>query len=147
MNAYIAAPFFNEAQLKFVVSIESYLHENEIKFFSPRSEGILMNMSKEEKEKALKNIFDSNIEHMDKCDFMIAVIDDWDTGTVFEIGYAFGQKIPVFTISNYNYGLNVMIREAVTVHNKNVQNLIANIKQFIDGEELTIFTELTKDVI
>jgi len=146
MKVYIASPFFDDEQLELVKLIENMLTVNKIDFFSPRSEGILNDMSIEEKEKSLKKIFQSNVDNIDNCTMVIAVIDDWDTGTVWELGYAYGKEKPIFTFSNHDYGLNVMVRQSVLVHNTNINDLIFNIKEFLRGKPITVKTELTKDV-
>jgi len=146
MKIYIAAPFFNEEQLNTVKLIEIMLEENDIEYFSPRSEGVLIEMTPEEKERKMIEIFDSNIDNLEECDAMIAIIDDWDTGTVFEIGYFYGLLKPIFTYSNHNYGLNVMVRQAVNSHNTDLQNLRTNLMQYTNGLILTHFDQLSKDV-
>ena len=146
MKTYIAAPFFTKDQLDFVIELENAFDSVGLDFFSPRSEGLLVNMSKEEREQEFKNIYKSNISHMEECDIMIAVIDNWDTGVCVEIGYYTKSKKPIFTISNMDYGLNVMVREAIKSHNTNIDNLITNIIEYINIGEVTTFNELTKNV-
>lgn len=146
MNIYLAAPFFNKSQLDFVKALEKAFEENNINYFSPRSEGTLKDMTLEEKAKEMRKIFESNITHINNCDIMVAVIDDWDTGTVFEIGFAYGMDVPIFTISAKDFGLNVMIRQAVECHNTQIKNLLINIDEWSIGDKLTVFDELTKNV-
>ena len=143
-NIYLAGPFFNEEQLNFIKALENALKDYDV--FSPRSEGTLINMSQEEKEKALNKIFKSNVSNIKDCDIVVAVIDDWDTGTVWECGAAYIAGKPIFTISNKDYGLNVMVRQSVACHNKSIDNMLVNIDQFIKGIKMTQFDELTKDV-
>lgn len=153
MKIYIGSPFFTEEQLNTVKLIELALEESNIDYFSPRSEGILINMTPEEREKAFKDIYNSNIEHMNECNAMIANIDDRDLGTTFEIGWFScsdflkkDQDRPIFSYSNHDYQINVMLRQSVLVHNTKIENLITNIKQYQNGEQLTIFDELTNNV-
>lgn len=143
---YIAGPFFNDKQKELIQRIEYTLEEYGMQYFSPRSEGVLVEMTPEEKEKQMEIIYNSNIQHMKDCKCMIAVIDDWDTGTVFEIGYAKALNKPVFTLSDCDYGLNVMIRQAVKSHNIDVENLVINILQHFYNAELTKNKEMTKNV-
>jgi len=143
---YIAGPFFNNKQKGLIKRIEKELDKYGIKYFSPRSEGVLIDMTPEEKEEQMVKIFDSNIFHLENCKGVIAVIDDWDTGTVFEIGYANAIEKPIFTLSDNDYGLNVMVRQAVRCHNIDVKNAVINILQHFSESELTGMKELTKDV-
>lgn len=123
MKVYIAAPFFNEEQIKVVQNIEDMLEREEIEFFSPRSEGTLKQMSHEERVRNMGKVFDSNIAHMDWCTTAIAVIDGYDKGVLFEMGYLFatGKRIISYT-SNYK-GINVMLNEAIDFHCESISGL------------------------
>ena len=143
---YLASPFFNEEQLNFVKELEQAFEKEGLEYFSPRSEGILIEMTPEEKEKKMTEIFKSNVTNITKSRLVVAVIDDWDTGTVWEMGFAYGIYIPIMTISNNNYGLNIMVRQSVKSHNTKIENLIINIKELYNEKELTKFEELTKNV-
>lgn len=122
---YIAAPFFNEEQLELVEAIEVCFDFNQIDYYSPRSEGVLMNMTPEEKKARMKYIFDKNVEMLDAADTIVAVIDDYDTGTVWEIGYAFAKGKRIITITDHYYGVNVMINECIIAHCTEVSQLPA----------------------
>ena len=143
-KVYIASPFFTEEQIKTVEKIEIALEESGIDYFSPRSEGTLIDMSEEEREVAFGWIYKSNIVNMDQCNVMIANIDDRDLGVAYEIGW-FKFK-PIFSFSNQNYQINVMLRQAVLTHNTDISNLVFNIKEYYEGKRVTRFDELTKDV-
>lgn len=149
-KVYIAAPFFNPVQLAFVKRIENLLTENSINFFSPRLEGVVMNfknMSKDEKHRETKRIYDANIEHINDCDYMIAVIDDHDTGTMFEIGYHSALKATelesagysdrkIITTTDNNYGLNIMLMHGVTCHIMGTERLIEVLHALAADEEV-----------
>ena len=62
------------------------------------------------------------------CSKVLAVIDDRDIGTIWEMGYATGKEIPVITISNSSYGLNVMLAESVQAHTIRIEDAIKAIK-------------------
>ena len=130
---YIAGPFFNENQLKTVVDIENLFNEFSIRFFSPRLSGVIINekfSSDEQKEERLKEIYLENIRMLYHCNHMISIIDDRDTGTMFEFGYftaisnldeRFSRKIITFT--NNNYGVNVMLRNSCHAHCHGIDSL------------------------
>jgi len=143
---YLASPFFNEKQLNFVKKLEEAFTLAELQFFSPRSEGVLKDMTPEERSQRMLEIFDSNISHMNAACVIVAVIDNYDTGTVFEIGYGYGKDIPIFTITDNDYGLNVMVRECVTAHNKTLEGLIVNVCEHLANDPITINDVLTEDV-
>jgi len=146
MKVYIASPFFNKEQLGFVIEIEDALDEIGVNYFSPRTEGVLINMSEQERKDRMKEIFDSNISHMKECEIVIANIDDRDIGVAFELGFQYAKKKAIFSISNNNYQINVMLKQSIMSHNTNIKGLMDNIKEFINGDELTMHDTITNDV-
>jgi len=100
-------------------------------FFIPRDMGInLQAMKPEERMRKLSYVFALDfgmiVYSHKKRGFMLAIIDDFDTGMVWEIGAAFGMSLgqyPIVTYSDVGYGLNVMIRESVMGHIKGISGL------------------------
>ena len=125
MRVYIAAPFFNETQLKVVKTIENILWVNEIRYFSPRSEGTLKEMSVEDRKKNMGKLFRSNVDHMDWCTHCVAVIDGYDTGTVWEMGYLFATNKKIITYTSEYKGINVMLNESIIAHCEDTVDLKA----------------------
>lgn len=122
-RVYIASPFFTREQKKVVEHIEAKLLRLGMPYFSPRSFGILQDMSQAEKELRSTEIYHKNIAEIDRADLIIAYIDGWDCGTTFEIGYAACANKDIITLSVCNYGLNVMIQKAVIAHIHDVENI------------------------
>lgn len=112
MKVYIAAPFFNEDQVKIVESIEAALDKAGIEYFSPRSAGTLMAMSKGEQALRRRDIYMGNITAMENCTHMVACIEHKDTGTTFEIGYYAAIKRPIVLFHADPGRVNVMLAEA-----------------------------------
>jgi len=127
MKVYIAAAFFTPEQLSVVMSIESALEVNGIEYFSPRSEGTLKDMSIEERKAMMSGIFRFNVAHMDWCTHCIAVIDDYDTGTVWEMGYLYATKKVIVTMTSHYHGINVMLNESIFAHTDSVESAIKGI--------------------
>lgn len=132
LYVYIAAPFFNEKQVKVVKDIENVLEMHEIKYFSPRKEGVI----KENNSLNLEDIYKSNIKHLEGCNFMIAVIDDYDTGTTWELGYFTSikdnmllYKSFIVTLTEKGYGLNVMLKFGTDCHLKSIDSLYFMLKE------------------
>jgi len=140
IKVYVAAPFFSDEQIDVVIRIESCLQRSGVVFYTPRSEGVLKDMTPEERADRMKYIFDKNIEMLDWCTHVVAFIDNYDTGTVFEMGYAFsaGKKIVTYT-DNY-YGINVMLNECIIGHCSSIHNIVPALKGCFTGEK-------TEDVI
>jgi nucleoside 2-deoxyribosyltransferase len=113
---YIASPFFTPPQVAFVIDIEERLTQAQMRFFSPRKSGVLLDMNEEERQASKAEIFKANIDNIDGATHVVAVIDDRDVGTMWEMGYAFAKAKPVISISNQSYGLNIMLAESVQAH-------------------------------
>lgn len=131
MKVYIAAPFFNEEQLSLVKQIESTLDEAEIEYFSPRLGGVIKDMTEEEKKIHMDGIFESNVEMLQWANCVIAVIDDYDAGTMWEMGYFYHKGLmnieeesPIITMTNKKYGLNIMLRNSVDAHLYGIDDLL-----------------------
>ena len=121
MIVYIASPFFTPEQLKIVQEIESDLVLHNINFYSPRCEGIIKDMTPEEKQARAAYIYRMNVEHIHLCNSMIAMTDNFDPGTIFEIGYAAALGKKIVTVSPAGYGANVMLVHCAT-HVKSIRD-------------------------
>ena len=137
MKVYIAAPFFNEEQLNKVKGIESLLEDAGVEFFSPRSEGSLGNMTPEERKAKMGDVFQSNVDHMDWCTHMVAVIDDRDTGTIWEMGYGFAMGKGIVTYSACYHGINVMLNESIMYHANELQDIMGGLNGELTSEKTT----------
>lgn len=120
---YIAAPLFKSEDLKIIKDIEDLIDSRSgEEFFSPREYGVI----KDEKmtPSRMKRIFDMNIRMIEECDKMIAVTDNYDPGTIFEMGLASGYEgIDIITYSPNQYGANVMLKHAIQFHCKDMTEL------------------------
>lgn len=121
---YIAAPFFKTEQVAMVEQIEKALSLNGYGFYSPRSDGILLDLPETERQSRKRIIYDTNIMKLLASDSMIAVIDDRDIGTIWEMGYGKAIGLHTVTISSKSYGLNVMLAESVQAHVLNTDDMI-----------------------
>ena len=128
LKVYIAAPFFNPEQLEVVQRIEALLKDHDIAYFSPRFDGTLRNMDAKERAEKMGAMFRSNVDHMDWCTHCVAVIDDYDTGTVWEIGYLYATHKKIVTYSNNYHGINVMLNEAIEFHCVQYEAIIDGLK-------------------
>lgn len=115
---YIAGPFFNEEQINVIRRIEKSCGKFGLNFFSPRHEGVIVDMTPQQRSdpNILKTIYNSNIEAIKKSTCIIAVIDGKDIGTIFEIGYAAALGKKIITFTDLNYGVNVMLSQCVFAH-------------------------------
>ena len=119
IKVYIAAPFFSKEQLEAVDEIESQLFLGGINYYSPRKDGILNDMTDEQRKQKQSFIFNSNISGMDSCTHILANISKYngarDSGTIFEVGYFSAQKKPIILFCNDIKEMSVMISESARV--------------------------------
>lgn len=155
MKVYIAGPFFNEEQLNRVNFVELILDAMGVDYFSPRlflipdrpdlKSSILTNLPPADQRRVAKAIYKSNIENLHRCDTIVAIRDDHDDGTTFELGYAVclaGQspldndKYTIITVNFSGKGSNVMLRECVDSHASTKEELVDCLKRLKEGKPL-----------
>ena len=106
-HCYLAGPFFNETQVNLIKFMES-LKCKEMLIFSPMTDGFVLKPDASAKDR--EEIFSSNTDAIDEAEFVLAIIDDFDPGTIWEMGYAYGLGIPILAYSDVpGRGLNVML--------------------------------------
>lgn len=138
---YIASPFFNPEQLASVQAVEDKLDEIGMSYYSPRKSGIIFkDLSLLEREEASYRVFRENVENIDNSLFLLANIDDRDTGTSWEMGYHYGnRKQPkIVTFSAKGYGANVMLAKCTMLHLDSLEK----VKDFLD--EFPVFAQVTE---
>ncbi len=115
---YLAGPFFKPEQIHVLEEIEQKADELGLSYFSPRRElHCPPGAPFEERTKA----FVGNCSGIQNAEFVLARIDDFDPGTVWELGYAFGvsksrpmgapKKMYAFTTVE-GRGLNLMLAQS-----------------------------------
>lgn len=124
-NVYLAGPFFNSEQKKALHKIKAELLFCGFSVCDPQElSPVIVEMDESERtEDRLSEIFRKNVVGIRKADCVLAWIDERDTGTSFEIGYAFGVGIPVYTISLTGKAANVMLSHAVHGHLDSISGL------------------------
>jgi len=90
LYVYIAAPFFNETQIRRLEFVKEILEDKQIPFFSPKDESLFMPGITTPEE-----VFASNMAALDKTTLLVCITDDKDTGTIFEAGYCSAKNIPI----------------------------------------------------
>lgn len=132
---YLAAPFFNPTQVSLVKMIEGAFEQSRTRLFSPRLQHRDKDFKIDTVEKA-RQVFDMNAAAIRNCCGMLAVVD-WameedtqlramrknravgpplhlpDTGTVWEMGaaYGFDKPVVIFTERTQQDKLNVMLTQ------------------------------------
>ena len=131
-TVYLAAPFFNQAELNLVKQVETLAGQfKSIELFSPRSQGILKDMPEAERKQAAKHVFDMNLQHLAYADYVIALLDAKDTGTIWEIGYAYTAS-KIIGVTTTGAPINIMISECLDYHSPSLESL-CNVLHHLDA--------------
>lgn len=119
MKIYLAGPFFKEYQRNLVNKYAKILREVGHEVYVPMEHEVEDAWSLPHHEWANK-VFKADVDAIDRCDKVVALYEGWwsDTGTAWEIGYAYGIGTPVVLIpfgkaEEDNEALSVMIVNSV----------------------------------
>jgi nucleoside deoxyribosyltransferase len=126
---YIAGPFFNDYQVSVIEKIKSLLTELGVEYFSPKD--VNKNIEGEKGNLELRQkIFNDNINAMMMCDSAVAVIDDFDKGTIWEMGFMYGYNVPIIGYTEFKErGMNIMLSQSVVAFCHGVEELRDELKR------------------
>jgi nucleoside 2-deoxyribosyltransferase len=128
-RVYLAGPFFNETQRAELHKVEAALknvggifhspklfkaNEYPLVVYSPSMDGILQDMTPDQRIAQAPFIFKKNVEMLLWCDTVVAMTDDKDTGTIWEMGFAYARCLTI--IIGYTKSAepkNVMLSQCV----------------------------------
>lgn len=116
-TVYLAAPLFSEAELEFNRKLRDVIKGAGFRVFLPQEDS--NNIKNDLNRQAI--IFKKNIDAIEFSDVLVAVIDgaDVDSGTAWEIGYAYSKGKPVlglrtdFRTLGIEGTVNLMIERSV----------------------------------
>ncbi|MCK4642537.1 nucleoside 2-deoxyribosyltransferase [bacterium] len=122
---YLAGPFFSESEYDWITKVCNVLEASGYKVISPvRDIGpINEGMDKTEKEAIVKQ----DIEKICCADCVVAVVDVYDPGTFFEIGYAKSKGISVIGLKTNSVKLNNMIEHGCDSIVNSLEELVKEI--------------------
>ncbi len=110
MKFYLAGPFFKPEQITTLNQIEFECDHIGLEYFSPRIECMC---PPDAPLKKRMETFDMNCQGILLSSFVLARIDDFDPGTIWEIGYAFAKNVPVYAFTTVpGRGLNLMLSQS-----------------------------------
>ncbi|QMU07508.1 nucleoside 2-deoxyribosyltransferase [Levilactobacillus suantsaii] len=114
-NIYLAGPFFDDEQLERIGRAEKALAANPKvgRVFSPRLNELRdVTMGTPE---WCDRTFKMDIDQIDQADVVVAladfVDDQVDSGTAFEIGYAFHSQTPIVLLHEKDNNVNLMLAQ------------------------------------
>jgi hypothetical protein len=85
-SVYLAGPFFNMGQRWLVEQAREALRQQPIKVFSPFHD-VGLGLA--------EDVVPADIKALDDCSAVLALLDHFDPGTVFEIGWAKKRNVPI----------------------------------------------------
>ncbi len=114
---YLAAPLFSDAEREYNAKIADILREKKFSIHLPQEIG---DDSSTRDEAETGRIFEYNLKALEECDIVIAIIDgaDADSGTAWEIGYAYAVKKRIIMLRTdfrrvgNNEKVNLMLEES-----------------------------------
>ena len=117
MKIYLSAPLFTQVERKWnralATCLENHIQGAEI--ILPQDFKFSDSFNRKED---FPRLFQACIDSLEDCDLMLAVLDgpDVDSGTAFEVGYAYARNIPIVGVrTDYrkcqDRGVNLMLSQ------------------------------------
>ena len=137
MLAYIAGPLFNEKEREFLEDINVVCRAIGISTYLPSQDGGLLSQNNDDE------VFQTDIKALNMADIVVANLNgaDVDSGTAFELGYAFAQEKKLFglhtdfrTFSPTSEVNLMMLKSCVMCHS--LQGLDTALREFYNSEKL-----------
>lgn len=118
-EVYLAAPFFDPAQVERLDQVLAALHANEsvTAIFSPRDDtnkaGLTPNSPGWQRQ-----VFGEDIQGLHRSTVLVVILDyvgeNPDPGTAFEIGYAYAHHMPIVALQLGEMKMNLMLAGSIT---------------------------------
>jgi nucleoside 2-deoxyribosyltransferase/predicted secreted protein len=117
---YLAAPLFSEAERTYNAALTALLEKNLFEVYLPQEAGDDSDMREESEQHRL---FQKNLQALNGSDIVVAIIDgaDADSGTAWEMGYAFARGKPVYALRTdfrrvgHHEQVNLMLEQSAMV--------------------------------
>lgn len=122
-KVYLASPFFNDEELLDMAKVCGCLRNKGLDVFAPYEN---QNKQLEFCSKEWRNAtFKSDIDHIDNADIVVAVVNGnyCDSGTAWEIGYAYATKKPIIVVNLRKEIVNLMISDSLHAYIDSLENL------------------------
>lgn len=112
-KVYLASPFFNETELERMGKVRDILREKGLDVFVPNEHQSPLEFgSREWRDETFK----SDVRGIDNADVVVAIISQGnydDSGTAWEIGYAYATNKPVVLVNVTGDTINLMIADSI----------------------------------
>ena len=134
---YLAAPLFSQAERTFNASLHQLLDNRGFGVYLPQEDS--EDNSSKRDELYQQRLFENNRDAIDECDIVIAVLDggsDVDSGTAWEIGYAYAKGKTLLTLKTDFRTLgsegivNLMIERSVNELETDIGSLLDALEKY-----------------
>lgn len=130
-SIYLAGPFFNPQELAIIKAVEDVCESVGIVCNSPRKFMVLEPKAPWDDRRA---VFLENVRKINESELVLACIDGsgpLDSGTAWEMGYAYATKRPVVGFSLEGKQINVMLAQGTDGFLRNIEE----VRQFLVGKQ------------
>lgn len=130
---YLAGPLFTHAELEYNCKLKDMLLKNEFSVFLPQEDAEDTTSERENQEA----IFNKCMEGINSSELVVAILDgvDVDSGTAWEIGYAYAKGKPVIGLRTdfrtLSDGIvNLMVEMAISALARDEKELLKVLEKF-----------------
>lgn len=154
LNVYLASGWFNQDQMESMNIVRGMLIVMGFNVYAPYYDGIVLSKENDSLE-LRKNVFTENVSKVLSSDLVVAIIDDFEPGTMVEVGvricadFSLNRKKSIIAYSNVpGRGLNVMLQQACYGFANGVEQLREQLSRFSFGLDPCDFLAFKKgDVV
>lgn len=121
---YLASPFFNDIELLRMTKVLGCLRNKGLEVFAPYE-----NQNKHLEFGSLewrKATFEGDVNGIEEADVVVAIVSNGcysDSGTAWEIGYAYAKGIPVVVVNLSGKEINLMISDSLHAYISSYEEL------------------------
>lgn len=135
MKVYLAGPLFSHAELEYNRKLRDLLLKKDFSVFLPQEDA--EDKTEEHEKQNQECIFKKCVGGVDGSDLIVAVLDgvDVDSGTAWEIGYAYAKGKPVIGLRtdfrDLSDGIvNLMVEMAIVALARDEDELLKTLEKF-----------------
>ena len=125
---YLASPWFDDEAENFCKEVEEFIISTGGKAYFPRRNQF----------DSAQETFDANVNRINECDMLVALVFRKDVGTAWEIGMAYAKDIPIILVgkddSTFESKTNLMLAKCGTAMT------FDNFKKYLLGDIFNIIT-------